>query len=140
MTEKVLLDKDFVTVSYISDLKLGKVVWKRKPLSSEYKMAFLTLLNHASAEDVFNFMSDIRRQGIIAPDDRKWFEKEMLPAAIKAGLQRASVIFDGNVFKKYYINLIVGASNKFGLPLRVFLSEEEALGWISSFMNKDVDV
>lgn len=140
MKESILFDKDYASVYYYSEQKLGKILWKRKPESHEYKSAFQALLDHSSKEPVDNFLSDIRKQGVISPDDRRWFEKDMLPLAIKAGLKRAAVIFDGNIFKKYYMNLLIGASNKFGMPLKLFLSEEEALQWISQCMEKELQV
>ena len=48
----------------------------------------------------------------------------MIPKAIEAGLKRVGVVFDGNVFKKYYLNVILAATNKFGLPLKVFTDLE----------------
>lgn len=55
----------------------------------------------------------------------------MLPAAIKEGLICASSIFDGNVFKKYYMNMIISASGKFGLPLKLASNEAEAIDWLN---------
>jgi hypothetical protein len=130
MTENILLDESFVTVSYFPEKKLGKICWKRKPDSEEYKIPFKILINHANHQPIDNFISDIRQQGVMSPDDRKWFEKEMLPQAIAGGLKRAAVIFDGNIFKQYYMNLIIGASRKFGLPLKLVLSEQEAFEWL----------
>lgn len=140
MKEITLLEKDYVTVTYTSAQRLGKICWKRKPESEEYKSAFQVLLDHSKIAPVDNFISDLRNQGVISPDDRKWFENEMLPKAIEAGLKRAAVIFDGNIFKKYYMNLIIGATNKFGLPLKLFLNENEAIEWINLCMEKEHQV
>lgn len=130
MDEKILLNAGFATVSYFPGLKLGKIVWKHKPDSEQYKSAFQTLLDYSRTQPVENFLSDTRKQGVIPPNDRHWFEKEMLPAAVRAGLKKAAVVFDGNIFKKYYLNLIISATNKFGMPLKLFLSEEDALKWL----------
>jgi len=127
--KNILLDSDYAEVSYDHDLKLGKIVWKRKTTTEEYQYAFITLLDHARSNPTDNFLSDIRKQSVVSPENRKWFETEMLPKAIEAGLKRAGVIFDGNVFKKYYINMIIKVSNKFGLPLKMFNTEEEAVEW-----------
>jgi hypothetical protein len=127
--KKILLDTDYAEVSYDSDLKLGKIEWKRKTSTEEYQYAFMIILDHAKKNPADNFLSDITKQSVVSPENRKWFETEMLPQAIEAGLKRAGVIFDGNVFKKYYLNMIIKVSNKFGLPLKMFSSEEEALEW-----------
>jgi hypothetical protein len=130
--EKVILDTDYASISHNSELKLGKIVWKRKTSTEEYQYAFITLLEYAKSNQTDNFLSDIRNQSVVSPENRKWFEEEMLPKAIETGLKRAGVVFDGNIFKKYYINMIIKVSNKFGMPLKMFSSEEEAIKWFQS--------
>lgn len=131
--KKIILDTDYAEISYDAELKLGKIEWKKKTSTEEYQYAFITLLEYAKSNPTYNFLSDIRKQSVVSPENRKWFEAEMLPRAIEAGLKRAAVVFDGNVFKKYYINMIIQVTNKFGLPMKVFNSEQEALGWFKSF-------
>lgn len=131
--KKIIFDSEVVEISYESELKLAKVVWKKKAESDEYRAAFMKVLDYSRTNPVDNFLSDIRNQGVVSPDNRKWFEKEMLPKAIQAGLKRAGSVFDGNVFKKYYMNILIKASGKFGLPLKIFNSEEEAVEWFKSF-------
>jgi len=43
-------------------------------------------------------LSDIREQSAVSPENRKWFEEEMIPKAISKGLKRAAVVFYSNVF------------------------------------------
>ena len=95
----------------------------------EYKEPFLKLIEHSKKVLITNFLSGTTKQGVVNPVTRKWFEKEMLPSAIKAGLKRAAAVSDSNVFKRYYINMIIGATNKFGLPIKVFSNEEDAIKW-----------
>ena len=131
--KKSILNNDYAEISYDSELKLGKIVWKRKTSMEEYQHAFITLLEDIKVHGTENFLSDIRNQSVVSPEARKWFEAEMIPNAIKFGVKRAAVIFDGSVFKKYYLNMILQATNKFGLPLKMFGTEEEALAWFKSF-------
>jgi hypothetical protein len=79
---------------------------------------------------VTRFMSDIRNQGVVSPESRKWFEKEMVPAAMENGLKRAAVISGSNAFKMYYINLILSSVNKFNLPFKIFNDEEKAVDFL----------
>ncbi|HDP76147.1 MAG TPA: hypothetical protein ENN49_09820 [Bacteroidales bacterium] len=56
----------------------------------------------------------------------------MLPQAINQGLKWAAVVFDGNTFKRYYLNLILQVANVYGLPLKFFNSKEDAYKWAES--------
>jgi len=131
--KKVIQDTDYAEISYDSDLKLGKIRWKRKTTTDEYKYSFITLLGFAKQNKIVNFLSDIRDQQVVAPENKIWFETEILPQAINVGLKRAGVIFDGNVFKKYYINMIIKVTNKLSLPMKIFNNEAEATEWFQSF-------
>jgi hypothetical protein len=127
--KKIVLDTDYAEVSHNASLQLGKIVWKRKTSIEEYKNAFITLMDFAEKHTTFFFLSDITKQSVVPPEGRKWFETVMLPLAKKNGLKKAGVITDNNVFKKYYLNLIIKTINKFDIPLKIFSSEEEALEW-----------
>lgn len=131
--KNIILDTDYAEISYDRELKIGMIVWKRKTTTEEYQYAFITVLEYAKKFPADNFLSDIRNQSVVSPENRKWFEEEMLPNAIEAGLKRVAVVFDGNVFKKYYLNMILKVTNKFKLPMKTFNSEEEAIEWFKSF-------
>jgi len=126
----ILLDTNYVEVSHDPVIKLGKIIWKGSFTPDEYKTAFITLLDYAETHTTDLFLSDTRKQGVVGPDTRKWFEAEAMPRAIKCGLKRAAVITDANVFKKYYLNVLLSATNKFGLPMKIVSSEEDALHWL----------
>jgi hypothetical protein len=82
---------------------------------------------------VDGMLSDITNQGVISPDNRKWFEKEMMPQAVEAGLKRGAIVTSGNAFKLYYINLILSAVNKFPIATKLFNNQKDALTWLESF-------
>ncbi len=124
-----LLDEFYVEVCYEKDLHLIHVEWKGKCTSSQYKNVFITALDYAATHTVDYFISDIRKQSIISPSDRKWFEEYALPKAIELGLKQAGVVFSGDIFKKYYLNHISNHTKKYNLPFRFFTSVDEARTW-----------
>jgi hypothetical protein len=116
----IVLDTVYAEVSFDKAKSLGMIKWKRKCTSEEYQNAFTSLLDIQKENNITRYISDIRNQAVISPVDRKWFETVALPRAIEQGLKAAAVVFDGNAFKKYYINVILASTNKFGLPMKVF--------------------
>ena len=134
--KKILLDKEYVEVAYIQKYKLIQVIWKGKKFTSEeYKEAFNVGLDYSEKNNIrINiFISDTRKQGIVSPEDRKWFQKEAIPRAIKTGLKRAAVVMSTNPFKRYYMNLIMKIINTFKLPMKLFSDYDSALKWCISF-------
>jgi hypothetical protein len=126
---KVVLEENYALVTYNPVLKIGKVEWKAKASSEEYQKAIVSLIEYAEKHLVKFYLADISKQSVVSPDDRKWFENIMVPKAIGMGLEKAAVIFDGNVFKKYYVNMIIQVTGKLGLPLKMFDKEEQAVQW-----------
>jgi hypothetical protein len=126
----VLLDTDYAVVTFDKAKSLGMIKWKGKSTSEEYQQAFVSLLEIQKTNEITRYISDIRNQSVISPSDRKWFETVAFPRAVEQGLKAAAVVFDGNVFKKYYINVVLASTNKFGLPMKVFNDLDEAIEWI----------
>jgi hypothetical protein len=124
---------DYATVTYNPEKRSMTLVWNGSPTVEEYKKPFLTMLEYSKTSPVDSMLSDISNQGIISPDNRKWFEKEMMPRAVEAGLKRAAIVTNGNAFKLYYVNLILSAVNKFPVVTKLFKRQQEALEWLYSF-------
>ncbi|GEM_PF-373545 len=116
---------------YNPEKKCVEVTWHGNQTIEEYKALFEALLEFQrnSGLEIKGYLSDIRDQGVVNPDSRKWFEQVALPQAINQGLKWAAVVFDGNTFKRYYLNLILQVANIYGLPLKFFNSKEDAYKW-----------
>jgi hypothetical protein len=134
MEEIVIFDDSFARITHHPKDKMIKVIWNGAFSKEQYQTALEMALNYQMkyAQTAEYYLSNVVKQGIVNPESRKWFEQVAMPRAIKQGLKKAAVVFDGNVFKKYYLNLILQASNKFKLPLKFFSSEEEAINWFGS--------
>jgi len=126
---KVVVDEHYAQVTYNPVLKIGKVDWKAKATSEEYQKTIISLIEYAEKHPIHYYLADITKQSVVSPDDRKWFENIIVPKAIGMGLKKAAIVFEGSVFKKYYINMILQVTNKLGLPLKLFNSEEDAIQW-----------
>jgi hypothetical protein len=120
--EQKIFESPSAIVYYLPEKTLGKIVWRGSLTPEEYKKPFLSLIDLAKkGTPVTRFISDIRNQGVVSPESRKWFEKEMVPAAVANSLQRAAIISGRNVFGIYCSNHILSSVNKFNLPLRFLM-------------------
>jgi hypothetical protein len=128
---QTLLDETYAEVTYFPDMEMARVKWKGNVNVDQYRNAFEIVYKHAlDGNLVKRFYSDTREQGVVGPENRKWFEKEMLPKAIEAGMERAGTISDANIFKRYYLNMILKSINKFNLPFKLCGSEEEVVDFL----------
>jgi hypothetical protein len=132
LTKKVISDTEFADISFIEELKLIQIIWKGKVDGENYKKTFMIALDFGVDHEVDFFMSDIRQQVIIGPRERKWFEEVAIPLAVERGLKKGCTVFDGNIFKEYYLNHILLRTVKFNLPFKFFKTIDQAQEWLLS--------
>lgn len=134
---ETIFDNEAATLTYEEGLKVLTITWKPRKLTfEEYKKPFRIALDYMTKKPVDNYISDIREQGIIGPDYRKWLQEVAMPEAAKAGLKRVVGVANVNIFKQYYINNVFQSAKKFGIPFKMFNSIEEAKKWFNEFETK----
>ena len=138
MKKDIVLENEYVEVSYISEFELAHLVWKQNNIPSQnYRGAYLELLEYTKEVNGSIFLSDGRLQGVISPEDRKWFLNYAVKRAIANGLKRAVVITKKDPFKKYYMNTIMKfILRKTDLEMKVFYDYDQGLKWLKSYLNK----
>jgi len=135
MAITVIQDNEYSKVYFDTDLQAGIIDWKDKKLpSEEYRAAFEKLIEYTKGKNIFvNYLADTRLQSVVSPEDRKWFQENIIPEAIKHGLQRGAVVISGNAFKKYYMNMIIRGSKMFPIEIKMFDNLDKARKWLKSF-------
>lgn len=76
------------------------------------------------------FLSDIRNEGPVSYNNLVWIKKEIIPQAIKSGIKKIALVFDGDFFSKLYADSIKTALNESGILIDYFKNEIEAVNWI----------
>ena len=130
--EEIILDTDFVKITYDTEAKLLIQRWKRIVTSEEYRKAFQVSLEAVSKYNIPLFLSDTSKEGVISPEDRKWLEEVIIPKAVKNGLKYSATIMDKDLYKKYYLSKIKNASEESGMRFRIFDNYDEGLKWLLS--------
>ncbi len=129
---KTIIEREFVQAYCDTDLELIHVEWRGLATSEEYRSLYGTVISFwATQKNIHYFISDIRNQaGVVSPEDRKWFQENAIPAAKEYGLKKAAIIFDGSIFKKYYMNLILSTTNVLKIPSKLVNTEAEAFDFL----------
>ncbi|MBN1116723.1 MAG: hypothetical protein JXA77_05945 [Bacteroidales bacterium] len=125
------IDEDSAQAFYYPEIKLMHFIWKNRCSSEDYRRLFTQALDFAENSDATLFLSDVRLQGIIAPDDRKWFESVAIPGAIERGLTKAAIVSEGNAFKMYYLNLLLKTFVKKDIPMKLFKDTQSGISWLT---------
>ncbi|HYG37587.1 MAG TPA: STAS/SEC14 domain-containing protein [Cytophagales bacterium] len=129
----IVFQAPYAKVTYLPEKRTLVLIWNGTLTQEDYRKPFLAMIEFGKKTPVDSMLSDISKQGIISPENRKWFEKEMMPRAVETGLKRGAIVTSGNAFKLYYINLILSAVNKFPIATKLFNNQKDAFAWLDGF-------
>jgi len=128
--EQIIYNEDCAKIIYEPELNLLTQSWKREINSEEYRRVFLTSYFTVKEFKIARFISDITKEGFVAPEDRTWLEEELIPKAFKEGLKAAAIVYDPKRYKNYYSQKIMTASKSVGMKFKIFNEHQNAREWI----------
>jgi len=136
---ETLLNSDHLEVFYNLKFQYLHLIWKKTADLEEYQRSFIELTEFARNHPVNTFLADISRLTVLKPENRKWFEHEILPIAIdEFKLKRAAIRISKTEAQKKYAHYIKEASNAHNFYLKIFYSERKALKWLKLSPNKHI--
>jgi hypothetical protein len=75
----------------------------------------------------------LRKQGVVSPDDQKWFITNVLKVASDNGLVRIGAVGFTDPIRKDYFDRMKQVTMEYGIELRVFDTLEKAVNWMMHF-------
>ncbi len=121
---------EYVTISYDKEAKVVFTVWLNYNFTSDnYRDVWDRCIAFFKENEVLYFLSDIINQKVVTPEDRKWFEDNIIQQAIDTGLKKGAIILGANPFKRYYFNNIMKKIGGTELPFKAFKNKEAAYKW-----------
>ena len=123
----IIINEKYAKVYFSESLKVAGVVWDGFFTKEQYMELFDRMIEFGKKHQIIGFYSDIRKQGIVPVEARKYFEKVVSPAAQKQGINKTGVVSDASPFKKYYLNTIIKMT---GRPAKICSDPDDALNYI----------
>ncbi|WKN30357.1 STAS/SEC14 domain-containing protein [Porifericola rhodea] len=128
----IFFENEFAQINYLEDAKTVEMVWKQTTSSQMYRDLFAKGVEALEHFQVANWLSNTTDQGLVAPEDRKWLETQMIPTAIRSGLRNIAVVVSKDIFKRYYVDNVRKYVEKSHLSMQYFDDTKEAVQWLSS--------
>ena len=133
----VLMDNPVAQITYHKKHAVLYVEWKRESTLEEYQRVLIECLEFGRVNPIDSFIADIRRKEKVHAENRKWFEAEILPVAIKElSLKRAAAVHNGNREQKVYVEKLQNAAKRNQFTLKSFTDPHEAFKWLRSLRLK----
>ncbi|MBK6264858.1 hypothetical protein JKA74_07405 [Marivirga sp. S37H4] len=127
--ENILTRYSFATTYFDSTLKIVGVVWHGTFKTEDYIQLFDKIFEDIQGKNPIGFYSDIRKQGVVPVEARKYFENVCSPKGTAMGMNKTGVVTDASPFKKYYLNTVIKMTKR---PVKLTSNPVEALEFILS--------
>lgn len=128
-SDNLIFEENYVKAYYDSTLKVIGIVWDGVFTKDQYIEVFTRLLGYSRDHSTIGFYSDIRKQGVVSVEARKYFEEQISPKAQEIGINKTGVVSDASPFKKYYLNTVIKMT---GRPTKICNNPDDALNYIIS--------
>jgi hypothetical protein len=135
---KEILNSEFASVYHDETSNSIITVWKKPTTSEYYRAIFRFVLNKIKEYGVGSIISDIFYQGLVTTEDRLWLQKEIIPEAHKAGVNKVAIVAPSDVFSRFYIESVKNGTNSTvteGGEMQYFNDLISAQAWI---LNEEV--
>lgn len=106
MKMKEILDNEFASVFNDETSNSIITVWKKPTTSEQYRAIFNFILKKIKEYNAESIISDIFYQGLVTTEDRLWLQKEIIPEAQKAGVNKVAIVAPSDVFSRFYIESV----------------------------------
>ncbi|GAA0894168.1 hypothetical protein GCM10009122_38480 [Fulvivirga kasyanovii] len=126
----IIINEKYAKVYFSEQLKVLGIVWDGVFTTDQYTGLFDRLIEFGKKHKIIGFYSDIRKQGVVSVEARKYFEKVVSPEAQRQGINKTGVVSDASPFKKYYLNTIIKMT---GRPAKICSNPEDALNYVLGY-------
>jgi len=128
--KQIFYENAHALLYYHAMLNNTVIVWKQQVTSEEYRRAFEVVLQTLKQYNTPGWIADLRKQGVIMPEDQQWFIESVLKPAVENGLKYIATIgFDDPVRREYFERMKI-RTESFGVELRVFTDMNQAVEWM----------
>ncbi|MFZ2905654.1 MAG: ATP-binding protein [Cyclobacteriaceae bacterium] len=134
VNRQVFFENESAQLYYDAHINNTVIIWKRNVTSDEYHKVLEVVLQTIRTYNTPGWIADLREQGVISPDDQKWFISNVLKSAIDNGLKRIAAVGFADPIRADYYRRMIAVSGDMGVELRVFNSIESAVFWMKEFV------
>lgn len=133
VARQVFFENESAQLYYDAHINNTAIIWKRSVTSEEYHKVFEVMLQTIRTYNTPGWIADLRDQGVISPEDQKWFIANVLKSAAENGLKRIGTVGFTDPVRADYYKRMIAVTGDFGIELKVFNSIEAAVAWMKGF-------
>lgn len=136
---QICFDSEYGQIYYNARSNTAGVSWKKQVTSEAYRALFAKCIDVLRIYNTPYWISDLRKQGHVTPEDQIWMVSTIIPDAVRNGLFRIVVVYDPAQHNADYRERIKMAIEKGGSKVEFTTSTKEAETFIEEEIRKQTD-
>lgn len=130
MSALQIFDSEQITMWYYPDKKIIHHQIHKYTHGQVYRDAFMTGLEVMKKYGTCKWLSDDRKNPVVAPEDRKWSLEVWHPLVIKAGWKYWAIVQPDRTIAKTRMERIAEMAALSGLTIQIFDNVDDAMAWL----------
>ncbi|MCB9185000.1 MAG: hypothetical protein H6591_13915 [Flavobacteriales bacterium] len=129
--DPVLLDEDFLRMTYAADHQLIHLQWRGHARSDQYRHGLNVALEFVRKNGVRCWLADLRLMTAIMKEDEEWANTVWFPQLFGTGLEKMAILPSKDYFNQTSVTRSFTAVNgQLTFKVAWFESPSEALVWL----------
>lgn len=129
--DPVLLDEDFLRMTYAADHQLIQLQWHGHARSDQYRRGLEVALDFVRENNVHLWLADLRLMTAILKEDEEWANAVWFPRLFGTGLEKMAILPSHDYFNQTSVTRsFTAVSGKLTFKVAWFESPSEALVWL----------
>ncbi len=129
-----LIDNDFLSIEYLSELEMLKTNWKQESLTMSDE-DFITQMNHLIEyiniyKPPYFLANTTNMQYTIPPKLQEWNNNTLFPAFERAKLKKLAIIVSEDIFTRVSVEQIIDGNSEPAFATSYFDKELSGLDWL----------
>lgn len=125
-----IFDSEQITMWYYPDKKIIHHQMHKYTYGQVYRDTLMTGLETMKKYGACKWLSDDRKNPVLAPDDQKWGIEVWFPSAIEAGWKYWAIIQPDREIAKTRMERIADGAKLSGLTVQIFSNVDDAMAWL----------
>ncbi|MBX2966231.1 MAG: hypothetical protein KF845_08815 [Cyclobacteriaceae bacterium] len=134
---QICFDSEYGQIYYNARTNTAGISWKKQVTSEAYRTLFEKCLEVLRIYNTPHWISDLRKQGQVLPEDQLWMISTIIPDAVRNGLIHIVGVYDPVQHNEGYLERIRMAIEQAGSKVEFTTSTKEAEAWIEEEIRKE---
>lgn len=126
----IYFDEKYLTVRWDAAYRCVVMAWKSYATGPQFRTGLEKGLELVKKKAAKNWLADMRKMGVVSPENQKWSNEDWFPRAIAAGIKKMALVVPASTLAQMSVDSIMSKVEGASLETAYFDNIEDAQAWL----------